>query len=70
MEQPSPEDPGPTLAERLVLVSEFQRNGHHFVLDKPVYIQAGERYWVDGEALAIERLSGEVERHRRVRVCR
>jgi hypothetical protein len=32
------------------------------LLREPVLIHAGERYWVDGDDFAIERLSGVIER--------
>jgi hypothetical protein len=64
------DDPGPTTADRLMLVSEFERDGHRLLLHEPTFIRAGERYWVDGQHLAIERLSGEVERHAWAWGCR
>jgi hypothetical protein len=53
---------GPVTADRLLLVSEFLRDGARMLLREPVLIHAGERYWVDGDDFAIERLSGVIER--------
>jgi hypothetical protein len=32
-------------------------------LDQSVFIEAGERYWIEGWMLLVERLSGNLERH-------
>lgn len=64
------DDPGPMTAERLLLVSEFERDGHRLMLAGPILIQAGERYWVDGEDFVVERLRGEVERYAWTWGCR
>jgi hypothetical protein len=53
---------GPVTADRLLLVSEFLQDGARMLLREPVLIHAGERYWVDGDDFAIERLAGVIER--------
>ena len=50
-------DETPITAERLTLVSKV---GWRF-LDEPAFIRAGERYWLEGSDVVIERLSGVVE---------
>jgi hypothetical protein len=47
----------PITADRLTLVSRV--GWRH--LDEPAFVQAGERYWLDGSDVVIERLSGVVE---------
>ena len=57
----------PVVAQKLTLVSEVPRSGGGapWVLDKPVWIRPGERYWLDEErrALVIENLAGTTQSH-------
>jgi len=51
-----------TTAERLVLLNQV---GHTFHLSEPVFIDAGQTYWIDQETseLCVDRGDGRVSRH-------
>lgn len=54
----------PVTATRRVLVEEvlLGEGGGALMLDKPVLVEAGQRYWVDGSDLVVEAENGRQQR--------
>ena len=53
----------PIKAERMLLVSDLETPMGWCQLDQALFVEPGERYWMEGWTLVVERLSGNHERH-------
>ncbi|MEV6349735.1 hypothetical protein [Actinoplanes sp. NPDC051851] len=53
-------------ADRLILVNVVD---HHFYLEEPTFIGAGQSYWIDREAgeICVDRGGGRLTRHGQVK---
>jgi hypothetical protein len=55
---------GPERADRMVMISEVvTTDGYALVLADTVFIEQGEAYWTEDDALVVRRLSGQQNRY-------
>lgn len=59
-----------TIADRSLLISEFLEDGHLYVLNRPVLVSPGDRYWFEEHCLIVDDADGHRETHPSVRACR